>query len=420
MVSFDLNQLNIILVNTISIVFLLIILSYYCLLFIRKKKATGGKIPKSISIIIPAHNEERYIADCIESVLKADFNGKKEIIVVDDGSKDRTAKIAQGYPVKLLKETHHGKAASINKALRNTGGELVAIVDADSVIAVDSLLEAAGLFANKEVGGVCSIIKVKNRKTFLGMWLHIEQLYNSLLRELFAKVNVNIVTPGPLSVYRRESLMKIGGFETRGFSEDVDVAVRLIKAGYKVECSERSISETNMPITPRGFSRQRLRFARGWINIFKRHFRLNRTMMKIYTLPLMLFGYFQSVIMGSIMLYNIISGYINYFVSQGSAFSFGALKFFFEWLSIAGIIKWCMRLFSGAEPWTVIAVIGLAASLLAYPLYLTAVFKYDKKLSWRHIIPLVFMFPYWLLIMWFYIIALPEAFRKHQMNKWEK
>jgi cellulose synthase/poly-beta-1,6-N-acetylglucosamine synthase-like glycosyltransferase len=420
MVSFDLNQLNAILVNAISAIFLLIIISYYCLLFIRKKKTAPGKLPRSISIIMPAHNEERYIADCIESVLDADFEGKKEILVVDDGSHDRTARIAQGYPVKLLKGAHRGKSFSINKALKFVKGELVAVVDADSVIAKDSLLEATKFFAKRDVGGVCSVIKVKNKKTFPGMWLHIEQLYNSLLRSLFAKVNVNIVTPGPLSIYRKESLTKIGGFETQGFSEDVDVALRLIKAGYKVECSEKSISETNMPITFRGFSRQRLRFARGWINIFKRHFRLNRAVIRIYTLPLMLFGYFQSVIMGAIMLYNIISGYINYFVSHGTAFSFGALRFFLEWLSIAGIIRWCIRLVSGTEPWTIIAAIGLAASLLTYPLYLVAIYRYDKKLSWRHIIPLVFMFPYWLVIMVFYIIALPEAFRKHQKNKWEK
>jgi len=415
MISFVLD-----LVNIISIIFLLIILSYYCLLFIRKKKMARGKVPRSISIIIPAHNEEKYIADCIESVLKADFDGKKEVVVIDDGSKDRTARIAQGYPVRLLRNAHHGKSASINKALRISNGELVAVVDADSVIAEDSLKEAARFFSDKRVGGVCSIIRVKNRRTFPGMWLHIEQLYNSLLRSLFAKVNVNIVTPGPLSIYRREHLNKIGDFETRGFSEDVDVAVRLIKAGYKVECSEKSISETNMPITIKGFSRQRLRFARGWINIFKRHFRLNRTAMRIYTLPLMLFGYFQAVIMGSIMLYNIISGYMTYFVSQGTAFSLGALRFFVEWLSIAGIIRWCARLISGSEPWTIIAAIGLGASLLTYPLYLVAIFKYDKRLSWRHIIPLIFMFPYWLIIMIFYIIGLPEAFRKHQNNKWEK
>ena len=60
------------------------------------------------------------------------------------------------------------------------------------------------------------------------MWFHIEQLYNSLIRLLFSKINANVTTPGPLSVYRKKELMDAGGFSTEGFSEDVDITIRLI------------------------------------------------------------------------------------------------------------------------------------------------------------------------------------------------
>ena len=175
-----------------------------------------------------------------------------------------------------------------------------------------------------------------------------------------------------------------------------------------------------MPIDLKGFFRQRTRFAKGWVNIFVKHLRINKTFMQIYTLPIMFFGYLQAVIMGVITLYNLISGYITYFASQGVYFSWGVAQFFFEWFSIVGIIKWMLRIMNGTDPLTIIAIIGLCSSLLIYPLYLLAIFRYDKKIDLLHIIPLVFMFPFWLVLMIIYIINIPEVFNKNQKNIWYK
>jgi cellulose synthase/poly-beta-1,6-N-acetylglucosamine synthase-like glycosyltransferase len=410
-----------ILTTIITAVFLLIIFSYYyLLLFKRKKEPVARKKFSSITIIIPAHNEEKYIAQTIESVLAADFEGKKEIIVVDDGSRDNTCRVAKRFPVKIIRTKHSGKSKSINRALRIAKGELIAIVDGDSVIHKDALTEAVKYIPPDDIAAVCSTVKVKNRKSFIGIWLQMEQLYNSLLRGLFSKVNVNIVAPGPLSVYKKKCLLEIKGFETKGYSEDVDVAIRLIKAGYRVECAEKSISETNMPINVKGFIRQRTRFSKGWINILKRHLKLNHTFMQIYTLPLALFWYFQAIIMGAITLYNLISGYITYFVSKGVWLSLGVAYFFFEWFSIVGIIHWFIRVINGTSPLTIATIIGLSASLLVYPLYLLAIIRYDKKIDFRHLIAIFFMFPFWFILMMFYIINVKEVFIKHQRNIWDK
>ncbi|HJX05922.1 MAG TPA: glycosyltransferase family 2 protein [Candidatus Nanoarchaeia archaeon] len=414
-----------ILTTTITAIFLLIVFSYYyLLLFKRKKEPAAKKRFSSITIIIPAHNEEKYIAQAIESVLAADFNGKKEIIVVDDGSRDKTYEIAHAiakkFPVKVIRTKHSGKSKSINRALRIAKGELIAIVDGDSVIHNDALVEAVKYLPPDKIAAVCATVKVKNRKAFLGIWLQMEQLYNSLLRGLFSKVNVNIVAPGPLSVYKKKCLLEIKGFETKGYSEDVDVAIRLIKAGYKVECAEKSISETNMPVDVRGFIRQRTRFSKGWINILKRHLKLNHTFMQIYTLPLALFWYFQAIIMGAITIYNLTSGYITYFVSKGVWLSLGVAYFFFEWFSIVGIIHWFIRVINGTIPLTIATTIGLSASLLVYPLYFLAIVKYDKKINFRHLIAIFFMFPFWFILMMFYIINVKEVFIKHQRNIWDK
>ena len=414
--------------NSLTAIFLLIVISYYFLLIKKAKRKYSKEKFSSISIIIPAHNESKYIVDCLKSVVAARFPGKKEIIVIDDGSKDRTYDIAKNFiskyckddDIKLLKHKHSGKADTVNKGLKIAKGELIATVDADSIIEKESLVEAIKLFHNKKVAVVCSIVKVKNRKSVIGMWLHVEQLYNSLLRSLFSKINVNIVAPGPLSLYRKKQLEDIGGFSNKGFSEDVDVALRFIKKGYTVECAEKCVSETNMPIDIQGFFRQRRRFARGWINIFKRHLRINHTFIQIYTLPLAFFGYLQAIVFGFLTIYNLTSGYITYFASKGIYFNEHVVKFVLEWFSIIGIINWFSRVISGIDPLTVITVIGIAASLLVYPLYIWSIIKYDKHISFWHIIPLFFMFPFWFVIMIVYLINLPELFIKHQHNIWTK
>lgn len=409
--------------NLITFLFLGVILSYYLLFFIKKKKVKVTRKFSSITIIIPAHNEQRYIKECIESVKKADFEGRKELIIVDDGSRDKTFVIAKKYSskdIKVIKTKHSGKSSSLNKALRLTSSDLVAVVDADSVIRKDSLIEISKEVSKKNTAASSCVIKVRNRKKLVCMWVHIEQLYNSLMRLLLSKVNANIVTPGPLSVYRAKELKEAGGFSKKGFSEDMDVTIRLIRKGYNVGFSDKAVSETNMPYDIKGFFRQRTRFARGMLNIFKRHMALNTTIIDLYTLPILLFTYAQAVIMGSFTIYQIFSGYNLYFLSKGIIFNFSVLKFFFEWFSIVGFLKWSFGIFAGTTSLSFANIIGISSTLLTYPLYIFSIIRFDKRFDIWHLIPIFFMFPFWLLIMIIYILCLPEMFKKKQYNIWKK
>lgn len=404
--------------TSITTVFLLVVLSYYVLLFRRRSTPAVTEQFPSITVLIPAHNEAKYIAACVAAAKKAAFAGMKEIIVIDDGSTDDTVKIARKAGATVYSRKHSGKAASLNFGIAKAKGKLVAVVDADSEIHADALKEAVKLFYPK-VAAVCAVIHVKNRRTPLGFWLHMEQLYGSLSRSLFAKVNSNIVAAGPLTVFRKDALQKINGFSEEGFSEDVDIAVRLIRAGYHVEYAEKSVTETNMPLSIKGFYRQRRRFARGWVNILKKHFKLDRTLLQVYTLPLALFTYLQAVIMGVLMLYAIGSGYYQYFVAKGVFFSWYAAKFFLEWLSIIGVVKWAISIFNGTTPLTIVSGIGLASALLSYPLYVVAAVKYDRFSLW-HVLAIMFLFPFWLIVMTVYIINIDAWFAGKQRNIWTK
>ena len=406
----------------ITIIFLFIVLSYYILILIKKKEMNFKRKVSSITIIIPAHNEESYIHDAIDSVIKSDFKGQKDIIVVDDGSADSTAKIVKTYgnKVKLISTKHSGKSASINRAIKIAKGELVAIVDGDSCIHENALQVMADELLKQNAAGACGVVKVKNRKKPICMWMHIEQLYNSLMRLLFSKLNANIVTPGPLSMYKRKELLELGGFSTEGFSEDIDIAIRLIRKGHKVVFAEKAVAETNMPYDAKGFFRQRTRFARGTINLLKRHMAFNNKFIDIYTLPIFLFSYVQAVVMGAFTIYQIISGYFTYFASKGVYLSFYVLKFFLEWFSVIGFVRWITSVFTRQTPLTFITLVGIISTLLTYPLYFLAIIKFDKKIDLWHVIPLFFMFPFWLLVMSIYTIMLPEYFRKRQYNIWKK
>ncbi len=402
-------------------VFLLIVISYYLLLFLNVKKAGRKHRFSSITVIIPAHNEEEYIAESIRSVINAEFEGKKDIIVVDDGSADQTAKIASSFKeVKLIRVSHSGKASALNAVLKVAEGEVVAVVDGDSFIGRNSLQAVVSEVERFNVVAASCPVGVRNRKKFVCMWLHLVEIYFSLIRFLFSKINANITTPGPLSAYRKKELVEIGGFSSDGFSEDADVAIRLIRKGYKIGFAENTMVETNMPSDLRGFISQRARFARGMIYLLRKHMKLNLAAIDVYTLPIFFFFYAQSVIMGSLTLYQVISGYFQYFYSQGLYLNFEVLRFFFDWFSLIGFLKWTLNVFLGNSPLTLIAGIGILSSLLSYPLYVLAILKFDKKITILHIIPFMFMFPFWLFLMFIQILCIPEMFSRKQRNIWKK
>lgn len=409
-----------VLVSAVTIIFLLSIFYYYMLLFIKPKKPKIAKKFSSISIIIPAHNEEEYIGKTISYVLAAKFKGTKEIIVVVDGSTDKTYQIAKKFKIKIIKTKHSGKSASINKALAVAKGELIAIVDGDSYIQRDSLMELSKEVGRKGVVAATGVVKVHNRRKLLCIWPHIEQLYNSLIRFMLSKINANIVTPGPLSVYRKKELMEIKGFSKQGFSEDTDVTIRLIRKGYKVGFSEKAVSETNNPYKLKEFLRQRFRLARGLINILKKHLRVNNLVIDIFTLPLLLFAYVQAVVMALFTISQVITGYNTYFLSQGQVLNLHVLKFFFEWFSIVGFVRWFASVITGSTPLTFVTAIGITATLLSYPLYIFAVAKFDKHFDFWNVLPILFMFPFWLVLMIIYTVSIPEYLRSAQYNIWKK
>jgi len=242
----------------------------------RPKKENRKKIRlPSITIGVPAYNEEKTIEKTVDSIVKADYPKEKvEIIIVNDGSKDNTVsvvkQIIQKYPsydIKLVNKKNGGKASANNTALRKAKGELFAVVDADSRIEKNCIKLLVRHFENEKVGAAISRIKVDKPKTLLERMQRFEYIMSNMIRKLMSNIGTLALTPGVLSMYRTELVRKLGGFDANreNLTEDLEIAMRLKYHNYMVVMDTDSITHTVVPKKMHSLWRQRIRWSRGFI-----------------------------------------------------------------------------------------------------------------------------------------------------------
>ncbi|MBI5205634.1 MAG: glycosyltransferase family 2 protein [Nitrospirae bacterium] len=106
-----------------------------------------------VSVVIPAYNAQKTIAACLDSLMKQDYPGDYEVIVVDDGSSDSTPDIISGYErVRLMKQANAGPAAARNKGAMDAKGEIILFTDSDCVPEGNWITEMMAPFKdNKDV-----------------------------------------------------------------------------------------------------------------------------------------------------------------------------------------------------------------------------------------------------------------------------
>ena len=129
-----------------------------------------------LTVIVPAYNEDKVIERTIQALVETKYPNK-EIIAVDDGSKDKTFQIINKYKnqIKALHKENGGKASAINLGLVYATGEIIVVVDADTIIGMDSLIHLAkGFSLSNDVAAVAGNIKVRNRRNWLTFCQSIE------------------------------------------------------------------------------------------------------------------------------------------------------------------------------------------------------------------------------------------------------
>ncbi len=258
-----------------SIAFLsLFTVFFFVLLFLRYRRQVteapppdDGWTPK-VSIIIPAHNEEDGIGATIESALALDYpRAKLDVVVVDDGSTDKTLTSARRYEkdgVLVLTQQNKGKGAALNNGIRSAKGELIATMDADSMLSPNALRDMLPFFQDKDVMAVTPAVKVKPDRSKLIVELQrIEYLMILFSRKLLSFIDSVPVTPGPFSLFRAEAFDKVGMFDEHNLVEDQEICLRLQAANYKVRSSMTATVYTSVPENMKALLRQRVRWQRG-------------------------------------------------------------------------------------------------------------------------------------------------------------
>ena len=227
-----------------------------------------------VSVIIPAYNEEKVIANTIEGLLETKYP-KKEIIFVDDGSKDNTLQIAKNYKdqIKVLSKPNGGKATAINYGIQYSSGEIIVIVDADTIIGRQSLREIVkGFEVNEHVAAVAGNIKVRNQKNWITKCQALEYITGiQIVRRAFDVFGSITIVPGALGAFKRSFLTEAGAYGKDTIVEDFDQTIKLLKAGLITQGSAKATAYTEAPNTLRDFIAQRKRWYRGNIQVLKRH-----------------------------------------------------------------------------------------------------------------------------------------------------
>jgi biofilm PGA synthesis N-glycosyltransferase PgaC len=248
-----------------------------------------------LTIIVPAYNEDSGIQRTLDSLIEADYP-HKQIIVVDDGSTDQTYEIASMYVNKssrctilVIRKRNGGKSSALNYALRFSKGEIVVIIDADSIIEKNALKELVNEFQQHyNVVAVAGRIKVLNRQNILTNCVALELLVGiHLLRPLFNLLGVIMIVPGAIGAFSKKAIIQRGLYTRDTLTEDFDLTVKLLKSGGSVTAAD-SMSYTDVPVSLRGFYKQRIRWYRG---NFQTLFKHNDVLMNARYTLLHKFGY---------------------------------------------------------------------------------------------------------------------------------
>ena len=234
----------------------------------------------SVSVLIPAFNEAKVIAASVRQIL-ASTHRKVRIIVIDDGSTDGTsdvvrASFAGDQRVSLVTTQNGGKARAINLGLAHADGDIIVVLDADTQFEPQTISRLVRWFADPTVGAVAGNAKVGNRLNMLTRWQALEYVTaQNLERRALATLGCITVVPGAVGAWRREAIVKLGGFPSNTLAEDQDLTIMVQRAGYKALFDQQAIAWTEAPDTIDGLAKQRFRWAFGTLQCLWKHRRVN-------------------------------------------------------------------------------------------------------------------------------------------------
>jgi len=254
---------------------------WFFLLFLEKEKEFHKHVdlkafPK-VSVLIPAHNEEKIISKTISSMLKIDYpRSRLEVVVIDDGSSDRTYQIAKSFAgkgVQVYRKKKGGKASALNYGLKRVRTDLILALDADCFLARDALKKMVGEMQDKWTMAAIPSIEVLNKVSILQKIQAIEYSFMNFFRKLTASIYALAIAPAAV-LYKTKFLRKYGGFDENTLTEDFEIGLRIVSHNFSIAHVFDSNVFTIVPAGLGELMKQRIRWAYGSFTELSKYKRL--------------------------------------------------------------------------------------------------------------------------------------------------
>lgn len=237
-----------------------------------KKKVQDPIYFPPITFIVPCYNEQDSVVSTVNSIKAIQYpKDAISIILVNDGSRDKTWEILEQYKndpsILLLNKENGGKHTALNFALPYVTTEYVCSFDADTAIVPNALARAMMYFYNdKNLDALGGAVLIEEPKTIIQRAQSIEYQMFSYTKKMLGLLGGVLVVPGAFSVFKKQSLLEVGGYREAHLLEDLELTYRMQVAGKKVSHSHDAFVYTKGPASLNALFKQRLRWSYGYIN----------------------------------------------------------------------------------------------------------------------------------------------------------
>lgn len=246
---------------------------------LRYSKQIASYQPK-VSVIIPAWNEEIGLIHTVESLFNNSYHDF-EVVVINDGSTDDSDSLMRTFirrnhsesPKKIIYhyQENSGKGSALNKGIELSSGEIIITVDADGIVSQDAIKNFVTYFADPRVMGAVGNVKVANTDSVIGVTQCLEFIFSFYFKKADALMGSIYIIGGAAGAFRREVFDRLGSYSEGNITEDIELTVRMQKAGMKIIYAPDTIVYTEGAGDIKSLMKQRLRWKRGRIDTFIEH-----------------------------------------------------------------------------------------------------------------------------------------------------
>ncbi|MGH7141182.1 MAG: glycosyltransferase, partial [Minisyncoccia bacterium] len=239
-----------------------------------------------VSVIILAWNEEVGIVQTVRTILQSTYRNV-EVIVVNDGSTDNSDRIMREFVAKHERVSAHaggqkinlkyfykengGKGRALNYGLAQAQGDIVISIDADCALTPETIGNFVTCFRDPKVMAAVGNVKIGSTRSLIGTVQHLEFLFSFYFKKAESLLNTIYIIGGAAGAFRREVLERLNGYDSSNITEDIELSVRIQKAGMKIVYASEAIVYTEGASTITGLMKQRLRWKRGRFQTFRQH-----------------------------------------------------------------------------------------------------------------------------------------------------